>query len=239
MDIKPSSRGQSLDGIMIQMSDEYKIICKSGKDLLGEANLFCSILSRWIELDWWRKWYNADKEQWYEYDSFKCFIETGGREGLGLWLEREGKDLQLLVKAGIEGAELIWCMWLEQEFEEGRGLQEHGECDSKPRTDSGTFETSRGDNVTSGQRGNSNEYTMSRFIRDIHSEETPPERKQQLLPLLEDVKAGRKSVHRAAVAAGYRKEKTPYQQAVYWISKCSAEEKEDIAAHLQSEQFSY
>lgn len=229
--VKPAVKGQSIEGVMSEMSSDYKTLCRSGKHLLGDANLFCGTLSKWIDLDWWRKWYNADKDQWYEYDSFKSFIETGGREGLGLWLEREGKDLQLLVKAGIEGAELIWCMWLEQEFEEGRGLAENG-GDRK----SEEFQSRNTNPISSSD---TKDYMMTRFIRDIHSEETPPERKQELQTLLSDVKGGAKSVHRAAVAAGYRKERTPYQQAIYWISKCSAEEKEDIVAHLQSEQFAF
>ncbi len=97
-----------------------------------------------------------------------------------------------LVKAGIPGAQLIWSMWLEEEHAEGRGLQKHGECEDKPRSESGIFEPSRGDNVTSGQsqRGNSAEYTMQRFIRDVNSEKTPPERRDELLPLLDGIKDG-------------------------------------------------
>lgn len=117
---------------------------------------------------------------------------------LGLWLEREGKDLQLLVKAGIEGAERIWLMWMELEHEEGRGLAENGEFgNGRPKS------SVRNTKATSGS--DTKDYTMARFIRDIHSAETPPERKQQLQTLLTDVKGGAKSVHRAAIAAGYRR----------------------------------
>lgn len=231
-DIKPAVDGQSINGIMTQMSSDYKTLCRSGKNLLGDAKLFCSIMKEWIRLDWWRKWYNEDKETWYTYSSFKEFIETGGREGLGLWLEREGKDLQLLVKAGIPGAELIWTMWLEKEAEEGRGLAEHGEIGN------GRGE-SRGDNVTTTQRGNNSEYTMSRLIRDVNSDNTPEERRQELLPLLNGIKEGSLSVHKAAIAAGYRKQKSAKDQAIYWIDKCTDEEREDVAAYLQSLSFEY
>lgn len=44
--------------------------------------------------------------------------------------------------------------------------------------------------------------------------------------LLERVQSGELSAHRAMVEAGFRKEKTPYEQSCFWWGKMSREEKE-------------
>lgn len=80
----------------------------------------------------------------------------------------------LLCLRGIEGAQLIWSMWLEEEHAEGNGLRENG---GDRRSDD--FQI---DNIKpkSTQGGTSTEYTMQRMIRDANDEGAAPERRSQL-----------------------------------------------------------
>lgn len=72
-----------------------------------------------------------------------------------------------------------------------------------------------GNNVTSKQRvtGNSKAYTLSRLSKQAPN-------------LYQQVVAGELSANAAAIAAGFRKVKTPLEQMMHWWGKASNEERE-------------
>ena len=78
-----------------------------------------------------------------------------------------------------------------------------------------------GDNITiKPERGTSREYTASRLMK-------------QRPDLFEKVKAGELSANKAAIEAGFRKVKTPYDQLQSWWGKASEAEQYSFLAWSQ------
>jgi hypothetical protein len=201
-------RDQPLEGIKNSMSHDYMWMARECKDLLFDAKLFCKKLVRWIDLEWWKKFY-VEGFGWQQNETFADFLNADGWNGLGF--SRTGtrrEDLELLAKAGIPGAQRIWSYYLEADAKVGAGLKGHGGdrksgkfqgCDVKPKV------------------GRGSEYLLSRLLRDA-SDDSPQSQKYK--SLLAEVRAGNKSLHAAAIEAGYRKLPSPEEKCLQEFLKC-------------------
>jgi hypothetical protein len=241
-EIIPLVPGQSVEAVMQMMTDDFKYLKAKSWDILSEPRHYCTTLSGWIKREWWKRWWHEDRQMWVEHDTFKDFVEDGGRMGLSFDVSRQGDHIKALVRAGIPGALEIATEWLGVEQEAGLGLDSHGgdrSPDESPPPDDGV----QGDDVILKTQGRdstlrqdrSNTYTLRRFIRDIADEKQPEERRQQLQGLLDEVKAERLSVNQAAIKAGYRKKPRPKDQVIAFLKKCTDEEKIEIFEMLEAE----
>lgn len=200
------------DRMKLKMFSEYREICSYSRNMLHNAEMFCSILNRWIDKEWYKRFYHEQKG-WIECGSMKEFLE--GRVGFDD--VNRLQDLELLKDADFPGAQRIWCYYKEEQEEAGQGLGEHG----------GDRKSDQGSNTTLKQ-GRGTDYLMGRLIRDANDDKVSPQERQKLRGLIDDVKEGKQSINKAAIAAGYRKKKTPKEQIISLWAKCSEAEREEL-----------
>ena len=87
--------------------------------------------------------------------------------------------------------------------------------------------------------GNSQAATLRRIIRTAEGHATPrtpaptPEKQQQAQELLSEIKAGAMSANAAAIALGFRKKKTPPENAIHWLARCDDEQLAEVVLWLK------
>ena len=152
------------------------------------------------------------------FDSFETYLQEELKIDLGFF-ERMGRAKSATNKTGKSLYQIFKSGVIETAFEQvgkGQTLKSHGtnrhSINEEPHSD--VSKQPRGDNVTSssGKRGNGTNYTIKRFSRDIDDETLPQERRELLKRLLADIRSGKLSVNKAAIEAGYRRQKSDYHK---------------------------
>jgi hypothetical protein len=179
----------------LKLDSQYKIIFDLSRNITRSGKTFCAYLVEWLDGDAYKRHWDEDRQKWHECETFAEFMEASPARGLGLDPSRAIDELKILSSGGVADATTILTKWI-------------GELEN-PLPANGAIGNGRSfDNIKATQGGTSTDYTLRRLARDGRRELLSAIEKQEI------------SVNQAAIAAGYRKKKSPAELVVANFRKC-------------------
>jgi hypothetical protein len=107
---------------------------------------------------------------------------------------------------------------MEADAKNGAGLKGHGEIgNGRGKSRDGNLMSTLAERTAC----NSNEHVVARLIRDANDDKLSPDTQELCQSLLEEVRDGSRSIHSAAIEAGYRKKPSAEEKCLKEFRKAS------------------